>query len=101
MTDSLKPRKLFKIGEVIEYSGISRQTLHNYTILGLIAAAERTPSGHRLYPEGVFERLRRIKHWKAHRSLVEVKRLLDALDQGADPRTIERAAQFGEPKDAL
>ena len=48
MTDSLKPlkpRKLFKIGEVIEYSGISRQTLHNYTILGLISAAERTPSG--------------------------------------------------------
>jgi len=40
------PKKLFKIGEVMRYTGLSRQTLHNYTMMGLIQEAERTDSGH-------------------------------------------------------
>ncbi len=76
----MKPRKLFKIGEVIQYSGISRQTLHNYTMLGLIREAERTVSGHRLYGEDVFDRLEKIGRFKAHHVLREVKDLLDAED---------------------
>lgn len=57
----LIPRKLFKIGEVMRYSGLSRQTIHNYTMLGLLTEEERTESGHRLYGEEVFERIARIK----------------------------------------
>ena len=30
------PEKLYRIGEVIEHSGLSRQTLHFYATLGLI-----------------------------------------------------------------
>jgi DNA-binding transcriptional MerR regulator len=56
----MTPKKLYKIGEVIRYSGISRQTLHNYTMLGLIREVERTESGHRLYGPDVFERLERV-----------------------------------------
>ncbi len=70
------PRKLYKIGEVIQYSGISRQTLHNYTVLGLITEEERTPSGHRLYGESVFERLERIQDLKSRMSLKEVREQL-------------------------
>lgn len=76
----MKPKKLFKIGELIHYSGISRQTLHNYTMLGLIHEAERTEKGHRLYAEEVFERLEKIERYKAHHSLREVKAMLDAQD---------------------
>ena len=53
--------KFYKIGEVMESSGLSRQTLHNYTVAGLISEAKRTPSGHRLYGEEVFDRLEKLK----------------------------------------
>ncbi len=71
------PVKLYKIGEVIKYSGISRQTIHNYTMLGLITEEERTPSGHRLYGEAVFERLKRITELKKSLSLKEIRKQLE------------------------
>ncbi|MHC4936944.1 MAG: helix-turn-helix domain-containing protein [Planctomycetota bacterium] len=76
-----KIRKLFKIGEVMAHTGISRQTLHNYTMLGLITEEERTESGHRLYGEEVFERLARIHELKAENSLKVVREILDREDR--------------------
>lgn len=70
------PLKLFKIGEVMRYSGLSRQTIHNYTMMGLITEEERTDSGHRLYGEEVFERLRKIESLKATKTLKEIRELL-------------------------
>lgn len=77
------PKKLYKIGEVMKYSGLSRQTIHNYTILGLIHEEERTDSGHRLYQEDVFDRLKKIERLKLHRTLRDVKDILDKEDQQA------------------
>ena len=74
------PKKQYKIGEVMKYSGLSRQTIHNYTMMGLIHEEERTPSGHRLYPAGVFERLKRIELLPRHRALREVVDLLRKED---------------------
>lgn len=73
----MKPQKLYKIGEVMKYSGLSRQTIHNYTMLGLIEPVQETDSGHRLYSEAVFTRLEKIKRYKLHRTLREVKKILD------------------------
>jgi DNA-binding transcriptional MerR regulator len=70
------PRKLFKIGEVMKYTGLSRQTIHNYTTLGLITEEERTESGHRLYGEEVFRRLQRIEELKGQKTLKEIRRIL-------------------------
>jgi hypothetical protein len=71
------PRKLFKIGEVMKYSGLSRQTIHNYTIWGLLSEAERTPSDHRLYGEEVFDRIRRIQELKkSNHTLNEIRQIL-------------------------
>ena len=75
------PRKLYKIGEVMQHSGLSRQTIHNYTMLGLITEEERTPSGHRLYGESVFYRLQRIQDLKQRMSLKEVR---DTLERGEE-----------------
>ena len=72
----MAPRKLYKIGEVMKYSGLSRQTIHNYTMMGLIHEAERTDSGHRLYPEDVFERIQKVEMLKRHRTLREVMQML-------------------------
>ena len=71
------PKKLFKIGEVMRYTGLSRQTIHNYTMLGLITEEERTESGHRLYGEDVFERLQRIEQLKTkNKTLKEIREIL-------------------------
>lgn len=72
--------KLYKIGEVMEFSGLSRQTVHNYTMLGLITEDARTPSGHRLYGEGVFDRLERIQRLKGKMSLRQVRDTLEEED---------------------
>ncbi len=69
--------KLFRIGEVMRYSGLSRQTVHNYTVLGLITERERTEGGHRLYPEEVFDRLERIKELRKTKTLNEIREIMD------------------------
>ncbi|MBC8481391.1 MAG: MerR family transcriptional regulator, partial [Planctomycetes bacterium] len=51
------PEKLYRIGELVRYTPFSRQTLHNYTIMGLIRESQWTQGGHRLYDESVFEKL--------------------------------------------
>lgn len=72
------PPKRYKVGEIMRHTGLSRQTIHNYTMLGLLKPVERTDSGHRLYDEAVFDRIRRIELMKLHRTLQEVKEALDA-----------------------
>jgi len=69
------PKKLFKIGEVMRYSSLSRQTIHNYTMLGLITEEERTESGHRLYGEEVFARIQEIETLKKSKTLKEIRQI--------------------------
>jgi hypothetical protein len=61
------PPKLYRIGEVVSYSGVSRQTIHNYTTMGLLRESCWTPGGHRLYDASVFERLDTIAELKRRR----------------------------------
>ena len=69
-----RPPKLYRIGEVVEYSGVSRQTIHNYTTMGLLVESRWTNGGHRLYDESVFERLDRIAELKSqHKSMEHIR----------------------------
>ena len=70
--------RLYRIGDVMRFSGVSRQTLHNYTTYGLICEEERTPAGYRLYGEEVFRRLRRIAELKGKHTLRAMRDILDA-----------------------
>ena len=70
------PRKLYRIGEVTRYTGLSRQTVHNYTTMGLICESEWTGGGHRLYDETVFERLAVIAELKQTRTLRQIASIL-------------------------
>ena len=77
------PPKLYRISEIVEYSGVSRQTIHNYTTMGLITEARRTAGGHRLYGEDVFGRLDLIEDLKHRRkSLREIRLHFAGLDEG-------------------
>jgi len=70
------PAKLYRIGELVRYTPFSRQTLHNYTTMGLIREAEWTEGGHRLYDESVFEQLSRINELRKTKSLFEIRKIL-------------------------
>ncbi len=65
----------------MRHTNLSRQTIHNYTMLGLIKPSERTDSGHRLYGEEVFDRIKRIEMLKRHHTLDEVRQMLLAEDE--------------------
>jgi len=71
------PTKLYRIGELTRYTPFSRQTIHNYTIMGLIREAQWTEGGHRLYDESVFERLSKIIELKKTKTLWEIRRILN------------------------
>ncbi len=79
-----RPPKLYRIGEVVTYCGLSRQTVHNYTIMGLLHEAQWTEGGHRLYDESVFSRLDLIVELKAQgRHLAAIREYCDRLDEKA------------------
>jgi DNA-binding transcriptional MerR regulator len=76
-SDTLKiPAKLYRIGELVTYTPFSRQTIHNYTIMGLIQEASWTDGGHRLYDESVFERLSKIIQLRKTKTLAEIREIL-------------------------
>ena len=89
------PAKLYRIGELVRYTPFSRQTIHNYTIMGLISEAEWTDGGHRLYDESVFERLSRIIQLRKTRSLSEIRRILSKEQTSTEGLSGRQAAGIG------
>ncbi|HUS72817.1 MAG TPA: MerR family transcriptional regulator [Sedimentisphaerales bacterium] len=71
------PAKLYRIGELVRHTPFSRQTIHNYTIMGLIREAQWTEGGHRLYDESVFERLSKIIELRKTKTLSEIRQILN------------------------
>ena len=74
------PAKLYRIGELVRHTPFSRQTIHNYTIMGLIREAEWTRGGHRLYGESVFQRLSLISRLKKTNTLTQIREILRKQD---------------------
>jgi len=82
------PPKLYRIGEIVEHVGISRQTVHNYAIMGLLQEARWTPGGHRLFDETVFQRLRIIADMKSRKkSLQDIREYFQRLDARQQTQT--------------
>ncbi|MFH1370439.1 MAG: MerR family transcriptional regulator [Planctomycetota bacterium] len=79
------PARLYRIGDIVRNTPFSRQTIHNYTIMGLIREAQWTEGGHRLYDESVFERLSRIMELRKSKSLFEIRRIFSKEDSTAGP----------------
>ena len=72
------PPKHYKIGELVAFTGLCRQTLHNYTRWGLIHETAWTAGGHRLYDETVFARLARIRELRSGRTVNQIKDILES-----------------------
>ena len=75
------PVKLYRIGEVVRHTPFTRQTIHNYTTMGLIQESDWTEGGHRLYDESVFERLWRIGQLRKDKTLTEIQKLFKAEEK--------------------
>ena len=56
--------KLYKIGEVARFSGLSERCLRYYESIGLLVPQTRSASGYRLYADGDLLRLQRIMQAK-------------------------------------
>ena len=91
MAQDAAPPKRYRIGELARHTGLTRQTLHNYTRWGLIEEAEWTPGGHRLYDEAVFARLALIMQLRRTHSVEQIKLLLDSRPQECDPDSADSA----------
>lgn len=65
------PPKVYRISEVAAYAGTTRQTIHNYTTMGLLQECRWTDGGHRLYDESVFQRLDEILSMRARRMSIQ------------------------------
>ena len=77
MVGGKPPRKLWKIGDIARHTGLSRQTVHNYAVLGLISEEERTESGHRLFADAVWKDLAHVERLKSGgKTLGEIARLV-------------------------
>ena len=74
------PAKLYRIGDLVRNTPFSRQTIHNYTIMGLIREVEWTQGGHRLYDESVFDRLSRIMTLRKTKTLSQIREILRIED---------------------
>jgi len=67
------PEKLYRMADLVEFTGLSRQMLHNYIVMGLIKEKKRTAGGHRLFGREVFGRLSKIARMRRRgKSLLEI-----------------------------
>ena len=85
------PAKLYRIGELVNYTPFSRQTIHNYTIMGLIREAQWTKGGHRLYDESVFKKLSKIIQLKKTKNLSEIRQILRKEEAAGEASSSEQA----------
>ncbi len=69
---------MYSVSELARISGLTVRTLHHYDEIGLLTAAERSPSGYRRYGADELERLQQILFFRERDfGLGEIHRLLD------------------------
>ena len=66
---------LYRIGELAERAGVSRQVVGAYCMYGLLAEAARTPGGQRLFDESAVRRIRLIQQLKRRYTLREIREI--------------------------
>jgi len=79
MPAGVVPPPRYRVGDLARAAGISRQQIHQYTVLGLIREVERTGGNQRLYGPEVFGRLAAIRRMRAAgRPLTDIRARLAA-----------------------
>ena len=68
-------RSLYRIGELAEMAGVSRQIVSTYCMYGLVQEAARTPGGHRLFDASTARRIQLIRELKQRYTLGEIREI--------------------------
>lgn len=68
-------RRLYRIGDLAEMAGVSRQVVSTYCMYGLVQETARTPGGHRLFDESTARRIRLIQELKKRYTLGEIREI--------------------------
>jgi len=63
---------VYRIGELAEKAGVSRQVVGTYCMYGLLSEASRTPGGQRLFDEAAVRRIRLIQDLNRRYTLREI-----------------------------
>jgi len=66
---------LYRIGEVAERAGVSRQVVSTYCMLGLLAEVARRPGGQRLFDDTTVRRIQLIQDLKHRYTLREIREI--------------------------
>ena len=66
---------LYRIGELAEKAGVSRQVVSTYCMYGLLGEADRTPGGQRLFGDATVKRIRLIQDLKSRYTLREIREI--------------------------
>jgi MerR family copper efflux transcriptional regulator len=76
-TDQPPPAQpaLYRIGELAERAGVSRQVVSTYCMYGLLKESARTPGGQRLFDESAARRIRLIHDLKRRYTLREIREI--------------------------
>ena len=65
----------YRIGDLAERAGVSRQVVSTYCMYGLLAEADRTPGGQRLFNESAVRRIRLIQDLNRRYTLREIREI--------------------------
>ncbi len=66
---------LYRIGEIAEMAGVSRQVVSTYCMYGLIAETTRTPGGQRLFDAATVRRIQLLLDLKKRYTLREIREI--------------------------
>lgn len=66
---------LYRIGDVAEMAGVSRQIVSTYCMYGLLAESDRTAGGQRLFDDGTVRRIRLIQELNRRYTLREIREI--------------------------
>ena len=87
--NDLYPSGLLSIGLLAERCGLSVSAIRYYEEVGLIPAAQRKPSGHRVYSSDAQDVLTLIRHCRDFGFSIDDTRALLSLSSSADKNCVE------------
>ena len=70
-----RPERPYRIGDLAEKVGVSRQVISTYCMYGLLSEVDRTPGGQRLFDKNAVRRIQLIQDLNRRYTLREIREI--------------------------
>ena len=74
-TTTHRPERPYRIGDLAEKVGVSRQVISTYCMYGLLSEVDRTPGGQRLFDKKAVRRIQLIQDLNRRYTLREIREI--------------------------